>query len=170
MTDDSNADIPDDLMAAEAAALVDTLLPGDAVFPSASPIGTHSALVARWGQRFGRASLADLFERMKAHGGPLRDAAHAERASAVAAFAAANSDQFAALRRIVYLSYYESPAVVAAIAGLGHDYRAAPQPEGYALPAFDPASDAPRHRRGSYLATDAVTRVDMSGLRHLEER
>jgi hypothetical protein len=167
---DSHADAHDESLAAEAAALVDTLLPGDETFPSASSVGAHSALIARWSQRFGAASLAELFGRIGADGGPLRCAGANERAAAMAAFADAEPDRFAALRRIVYLSYYESLPVVAAIAGLGHDYRAAPQPEGYALPAFDPARDAPRHRRGSYLATDAVSRVDVSGLAHLEPR
>lgn len=167
---DRHADAPDESLAAEAAALVDTLLPGDETFPSASSVSAHSALVARWSQRFGAASLAELFERIGATAGTLRGAGENERAASVAAFASANPDQFAALRRIVYLSYYETLPVVAAIASLGHDYRAAPQPDGYALPAFDPARDAPRHSRGSYLATEAVARVDISGLAHLEPR
>jgi hypothetical protein len=71
---------------------------------------------------------------------------------------------------ILYYAYYETPAVIAAIRSLGHVYNQAPQPEGYAMRPFDPEIDLPRARRGAFVATDAVTRVDLAaaGLRRGE--
>ncbi len=67
---------------------------------------------------------------------------------------------------VVYLSYYENPAVVEAVRGLGHTYNDAPQPAGYAMAPFDPADplQAPTHRRGRFVATNRVRRVDLSAL------
>lgn len=164
----ADTDVSMDGLTEDARVFVDTLLPGDADFPKASAVDIHVMLVRRWAERHGLGGLVEAFGRMAEPGGPLREAASEKRSAVVEAFAADSPDRFAALRRIVYLSYYETPAVVAVIAGLGHDYRAAPQPEGYALAAFDAGADAPGHGRGGYVATAAVSRVDMAGLDHLE--
>jgi hypothetical protein len=78
-------------------------------------------------------------------------------------------DDFLLLRNIVYLSYYESPAVHEAIRAMGFTYNAIPLPAGYAVGRFDPA-DTPRHGRGHFVATDDVRRVDLSQLDFLGDR
>lgn len=73
---------------------------------------------------------------------------------------------FQAARMVAYLSYYENPDVIEAVRSLGHRYNASPQPAGYPMAPFDPddAQQAPTHRRGGYVATDKVRRVDLSSL------
>lgn len=65
-------------------------------------------------------------------------------------------------------AYYETPAVIAVLRRLGFDYNDAPQPKGYAMRPFDPSIDSPKERRGHYVATSDVQRVDMSGLDFLK--
>ena len=77
-------------------------------------------------------------------------------------------DYFLQVRNIVYLSYYESPAVHEAIRAMGFVYNAIPLPRGYDVGRFDPATDLPRHRRGHFVATGDVKRVDLSQLDFLE--
>jgi hypothetical protein len=66
--------------------------------------------------------------------------------------------------QICFTAYYESPFVHEAIRSLGFAYNATPLPKGYGLKRFDPETDAPRHGRGYYVPTEAVGRVDLSGL------
>ena len=73
-------------------------------------------------------------------------------------------DYFLQVRNIVYLSYYESPAVHEAIRAMGFTYNAIPLPRGYDVGRFDPATDLPRHQRGHFVATGDVKRVDLSQL------
>ena len=70
---------------------------------------------------------------------------------------------------MAYLTYYEQPAVRAAIRALGLPYNETPQPAGYAVGRFDPERDRPRHGRGSFVATGEVRRVDLGGLDFLRE-
>jgi hypothetical protein len=74
-------------------------------------------------------------------------------ADAVALLERERAVLFDLLRRAAYLSYYEAPVVIAAIRATGIDYRGAPQPNGYDLGAFDPASDAPTHQRGYWKSS-----------------
>jgi hypothetical protein len=53
------------------------------------------------------------------------------------------------------------------VAAHGHDYRAAPQPQGYPLRPFTAEQDAPRHARGRYLATAEIRRVETHQMTHL---
>lgn len=146
------------------AALVDTLLPGDEDFPPASSIGTHRLLADRIRARYGEQKLQDILDLITACGGPLEPLDGNARVEAVRRLEREHGGEFAQLRNIAYLSYYESADVIQVIKSLGHDYHAAPQPEGYRLAAFDPARDAPAHKRGHYIATDAVSPV------HIKEK
>ena len=49
---------------------------------------------------------------------------------------------------------------------LGHVYNDAPQPAGYAMAPFDETDplQAPAHRRGHYVGTEDVTRLDLAPL------
>ena len=65
-----------------------------------------------------------------------------------------------------------SAIVQGAIRALGFTYHAHPLPGGYGeqIGRFDPARDAPTHRRGSYVSTEGVQRVSLDGLSLLGER
>ena len=75
---------------------------------------------------------------------------------------------FKLLRSAVYLAYYESPAIVRAIQGLGQPYKAVPIFEGYEQEPFDLERDRPRHNRGHWVRTEDVRPVDIAAL-ELEE-
>ena len=75
---------------------------------------------------------------------------------------ATQPDLFTQLRSAVVLAYYESPVVAGAIRKLGRPYLLRPHLIGYPSRPFDLERDGPRHQRGAYLATDAVTGVDLS--------
>src|SRR5690606_22212377 len=112
----------------------------------------------------GEAGLDRVIEAMRACGGPLASAA--DRTAVVRAFETQHPELFGLVRLALFTAYYESPAVIRAIRALGHVYNAAPQPAGYDMPPFDPDDPlhAPRHRRGSYVPTAEVRRVDLSPL------
>jgi hypothetical protein len=151
-------------LAAELAALVDLLVPGDGEFPSASEVGAQAKLADRLIVMRGDGALAELIEALDACGGPLARLDEAGRGAVLARLEGERPDYFLQLRNIVYLSYYESPAVHAAIRAMGFAYNAAPLPEGYEVGRFDPATDMPRHQRGRFVATEEVRRVDLSQL------
>jgi hypothetical protein len=141
------------------AGLAETLLPGGDGFPAASAISLAPLLAVRL-----RAADAALPTR-------LRDALAAQPAppesdwvEATRRLEATEPKSFDALRKYAYLTYYEQPAVVDAIRALGFHYNHAPLPEGYPEEPFDPATDAPTHRRGRWIATADVTRVDVESL------
>lgn len=150
--------------AAELAALVDTMIPGDELFPSAAAVGTHGLVGPRLRQLLGRDGLA----RLSAALGPLAALDRGGRETAIARLESADPELFAALRMTVYLSYYEQPAVVDAVRAMGHDYNDAPQPDGYALPPFDPDQDLPKRPRGAFVPTAEVRRVDLTALDFLQ--
>ena len=146
--------------------LVDVLLPGDERFPAASDAGTHGVVADRLVAQLGEAALDDLAQTIKACGGPLASLSKAEQQDVVRRFEAAHPEQFETLRMIAYLAYYESPTVVRAVRSLGHAYNDAPQPAGYAMAPFDESDprQAPAHRRGSYIRTEDVKRLDLTPL------
>ena len=146
--------------------LVDVLLPGDERFPAARDAGTHGVVADRLMAQLGEAALDDLAQTIRACGGPLGPLGAAERQGVVRRFEADHPEQFETLRMIAYLSYYESPAVVRAVRSLGHVYNDAPQPAGYAMAPFDETDprQAPAHRRGHYVKTEDVTRLDLTPL------
>ncbi len=153
-------------MAAMLRELVDVLLPGDGRFPAASDAGTHGVVADRLVAQSGEAALDDLAQTIEACGGPLGPLNASERQNVVRRFEANHPEQFETLRMIAYLAYYESPAVVRAVRSLGHVYNDAPQPEGYAMAPFDETDprQAPTHRRGHYVRTEDVTRLDLTPL------
>ena len=146
--------------------LVDVLLPGDGRFPAASDAGAHGVVADRLMAQVGETALDDLAQTVAACGGPLTPLDPAERQAVVRRMEEAQPEQFETLRMVSYLSYYESPAVVRAIRALGHAYNDAPQPAGYAMAPFDESDplQAPAHRRGGYVRTEDVARLDLAPL------
>ena len=146
--------------------LVDVLLPGDARFPAASDAGTHGVVADRLVAQLGEAALDDLAQTIATCGGPLGPLSDTERQEVVRRFEADHPEQFETLRMIAYLAYYESPAVVRAVRSLGHVYNDAPQPAGYAMAPFDESDphQAPAHRRGHYVRTEDVARLELTPL------
>ncbi|HEX5078157.1 MAG TPA: hypothetical protein VFV80_03335 [Geminicoccaceae bacterium] len=157
-------------LAAELAALVDLLVPGDAAFPPASEVGVQAKLVDRLTLMRGEAAMRELAEALAACGGPLAPLDEAGRTVVLTRIERERPDDFLVIRNIVYLSYYESPAVHAAIRAMGFTYHATPLPEGYDVGRFDTATDTPRHGRGAFVPTGEVRRVDLSGLDFLGGR
>ena len=146
--------------------LVDVLLPGDGRFPSASDAGSHGVVADRLVAQLGETALDDLAQTVAACGGPLGSLGPAERQAVVRRMEEAHPAQFETLRMIAYHAYYESPAVVRAVRALGHVYNDAPQPAGYLMAAFDETDplQAPAHRRGHYVRTEDVARLDLAPL------
>ena len=146
--------------------LVDVLLPGNGRFPAASDAGTHGVVADRLVAQLGDTALDDLARTIEACGGPFGPLGAAERQDVVRRFEADHPEQFETLRMIAYLSYYESPAVVRAVRSLGHVYNDAPQPAGYTMAPFDEDDplQAPPHRRGHYVKTEDVARLDLTPL------
>jgi hypothetical protein len=151
-------------LAAELAALVDVLVPGDDGFPPASEVGVQAKLADRLIDMRGEGAVRLLIETLVAAGGPLARLDGAGRTAVLARIERERLDDFLLIRNIVYLSYYESPAVHEAIRGAGFTYHATPLPAGYDVGRFDPAADTPRHGRGAFVHTDEVRRVDLSKL------
>ena len=150
-------------VAATLAALVDVLMPGDALFPAASAVGTQGQLASRLRERAGADALGLLLETL---GAGFADAPLDERERAVRRLEDDQPVLFALVRMAAYTAYYAAPAVIAAIRALGHEYNDAPQPKGYELRRFDPTPgvDLPAEPKGRYLKTDEVARVDTSAL------
>ena len=146
--------------------LLDVLLPGDGRFPSASEAGAHGVVADRLAAQLGEGALDDLAAALDACGGPLAPLDAAAREAVVRRFEESRPEHFETLRMFAYHAYYESPAVVRAVRALGHVYNDAPQPEGYVMAPFDESdpSQAPAHRRGAYVRTEDVTRLDLAPL------
>jgi hypothetical protein len=151
-------------LAAELAALVDVLVPGDEAFPPASAVGVQAKLADRLILMRGEGAVPALVETLAAAGGPLARLDRDARTTLIGRLERERPDDFLLVRNIVYLSYYESPAVHAAIRAMGFTYHATPLPGGYDVGRFDPDTDTPRHGRGAFVPTDAVRRVDLSKL------
>ena len=151
---------------AAAMALADMLLPGDDSFPSASASGSEPLLVAR----LCAAEDGTLLRRLNAALGPGSFASLSAdaRRTVVAGVEANKPKLFDAVRKIVFLTYYEQPAVIAAIRALGIPYNTSPLPDGYPAESFEPEVDTPRHSRGHWTPTHEVARVDLSALDHLK--
>lgn len=147
--------------------LVETMIPGDADWPSAADVGVQGLLGLRLIDSFGEDGFDRIVAALVGCGAPFAGKDADAREAIVARFEAADPKRFATVRLAVYTGYYEHPAVVAAVAALGMPYKARPVLGGYELPPFDPANDTPRHGRGAYIRTEDVVRVDLSGLTHL---
>ena len=144
------------------AAFVDALLPGDDVFPSASTVGAHGILMMRLRETVGSGAPEALAAAFTSRGGLEAPA------KAAGLLEAEEPLVFETALMALYYAYYETPAAIAAIRSLGIVYNDAPQPKGYAMRPFDPAIDLPREKRGRFVPTDAVERVDLSTLNLLD--
>lgn len=156
--------MPDSIttQAAVMTALVDTLIPGDTLFPSAAQTGVQGWALDKLREHHGAEAIDTL---IAALGGAAFLNADAEgRSAAVAAFEQAQPALFDFVRRAVYCGYYMNPLVVRAVRALGFVYNDAPQPVGYEMGVFDSAQHLPKTPRGHYVPTDAVERVDLSQL------
>ncbi|MGQ9887279.1 MAG: gluconate 2-dehydrogenase subunit 3 family protein [Aggregatilineales bacterium] len=147
-------------------ALVNVLLPGDDLFPPAGEVGVHLWLMDKLRSHFDEAE--DVFTRIaqalnRGHARPFADLDASAQASAVAQFERELPDLFAFVRAAVYFGYYQTPPVIEAVRALGRDYNAAPQPQGYTLAPFDPAT-LPAQPRGRYVRTEDVRPVETENL------
>jgi hypothetical protein len=147
---------------AQMASLVDAFIPGDADFPSAASIGTQGLVVQRVNEQLGSAGLDRLTATLVT---VFPEAA--DPRFALFELERLDEELFVFLRFATYLSYYQLPPVISALQALGHDYHDSPQPLGYTLPPFDAAAHLPRQPRGTYKATDAIARLDISALDEL---
>jgi hypothetical protein len=152
-------------------ALLDVLIPGDDLFPPASVAGATGLVFDRLRALEGEQFVEKLLRYLEQAAGGLAFASLPveERTQLVARLERERPAWFEQLRFVADLSYYQLPPVVRAVRALGFDYNEAPQPRGYAMEPFDPALDLPEKPRGSYVPTDAVRRVDLSGLGELTQ-
>lgn len=155
---------PSERLAAALADLVGELLPGDGPWPSGRDVGVQHALQVRHLDAKGEEAVPALARALSAAGLPFDGEDAAARVAAVQAFEAAEPELFGWLRDAAFFAYYESPAVIAVFNARGTPLQARPHLKGYDVPRFDRATQTPTHGRGYWIATDAVRRVDTSGL------
>jgi hypothetical protein len=152
------------------AALVETLLPGAASWPSGGAVGVQAELANRILQHRGEAVLAEVIGALRANAAALLSDDETVRTASVAQWEANDPDLFGWVRDAAYHAYYENPFVVQAINLQGHPYKLVPHLTGYRLPRFDLQRDTPRHGRGGWIPTDAVRRVAVESLDLTEQR
>jgi hypothetical protein len=141
----------------------DVLLPGDDLFPSASGSGMAESLFVRLSTGPNAKVFGELEATLTVAGEP----SAVELRRIVPVIEKSERKLFEEVRKIVYITYYEQDSVITAIRSLGTPYNVAPLPDGYPIDMFDGGRDAPKHRRGHWIATDQVTRVDLSAFDHL---
>jgi hypothetical protein len=141
---------------------VDVLIPGDDDWPSASKVGAQAVLATRLADLDGEDGVDRLLGLLTTGG--FAGKTETERTAIVADFERDHPELFKLVRNAVYLAYYESPAAAARIRSLGFAYKLRPHIGGYAMPQVDPLRDHPDHRRGFYLRTEDVRRLDLSRL------
>ena len=143
---------------------VDVLIPGEGAWPPASVVGVQGVLAMRLLEARGEGGADELERALIDCGAPLATLDEEARAAVVRRFEAADPTLFKLVRNAAYIAYYESPAVVRAIQGLGQPYQAMPGAKGYPLPAYDLEHDRPRHGRGHFTRTEDVKPLDLSVL------
>lgn len=148
--------------------LVDVLIPGEGPWPPASVVGVQGVLAMRLMEVEGPGACDALEQAVEACGGPLAPLDEAGRIAVVERLEREQPALFKLLRTTACISYYENPAVIRAIQGLGQPYKAIPIIEGYDMTPFDPARDRPQHNRGHWIRTEDVVSVDVVSL-ELEE-
>ncbi len=144
--------------------LVETLLPGDGTWPSGRDVGVQSLLALRLIEQRGKAELPALMGAILVAGGPLSGLDEAARVAVVQRLEANEPALFGWVRDAAYIAYYENPFVAEVINAQGHVYELRPHVKGYPVPRFDLERNTPRHGRGRYVPTEAVRRVDTTGL------
>ena len=145
-----SADRPSD---ADIAAIFSTLLPGDDLFPPAGELDLATEVKRRV-----EITTPGLYQRLLAE---FIDAAQGDPATRIESLRAIEvkmPEAFTTFLTNLYLCYYETDLVHAAINKMGKPYNTAPQPKGYELPAFEP-TDKPTTGKGWYLPTDQVRPV-----------
>lgn len=143
------------------AGLMATLLPGGAGFPAAGDTGMASLLAERLRRADPALPSQVLAALTRGRPAPGSEEAWTE---AAARMEAVDPKLFAEFRKYTYLTYYEQPAVIAAIRALGFRYNDSPLPEGYPDEPFEPGRDQPRRPHGHWRRTEDVARVDLGGL------
>lgn len=153
-------------------ALIDTMIPGEGDFPSASEAGIVGLIARRALEMHGANFLAGLAEALDRDGAPFSAADKDERIARLQAHESFRPADIQALCVVLYLSYYGSAPAKAAIRRMGLQYPDAPQPGGYRMSLFNPSDpmEAPLHRRGTFVPTERVERVSVEGLGNLAER
>lgn len=167
--------LTDDERRALAAAL-DALLPPEGSFPTPSQTDLIDAFILRQVPPAGPQPApypgfdADSLRALLAHLAPAPD-----MTAALTQLEAADPARFLALWRLAVYGYYSRAATIAAIQrDLAPAYHGAPLPRGYAHAIApwdrdDPLQN-PQHRRGSYIPTADVRRVDLTELPSDEAR
>lgn len=144
--------------------LVEVLLPGGDGWPSGRTVGVQALLALRLLEGRGKAEFTGLTRALLEAGGPLALLDEEGRIAVVRRLEIAEPDLFGWVRDAAYIVYYENPFVAEVINAKGNPYELRPHLKGYAVPRFDLDRDMPRHGRGRYTPTGAVTRVDTSAL------
>jgi hypothetical protein len=114
-------------------AALDVLLPGDATFPAASAVALAERLLD---QPFLAEASLPAADRL---GLAFVEQDPAARIEAVAALERAEPALFGRFLTAAYSGYYTTPAVLEVVEKVSGYAAHPPQPEGYALPPFDPA-------------------------------
>ena len=125
--------------------LVDVLIPGEEGWPAASVVGVQGVLAMRLMEVRGQDACDGLEQAVLAAGGPLAPLDEAGRIAVVQRLEQSEPALFKLLRSAVYLGYYENPAVIRAVQGLGQPYKAVP------------ISRATSRRRSTSIATGRAT-------------
>lgn len=152
------------------AAVCDTLLPGDDLFPRASLTGTQAIVANRLRERYGTPIFEGMASDLAPDGRTFVELSGEERVAALKRLETVKPDFFAFLLTAAYLAYYATPPVIEAIRQDGHIYNDAPQPLGYELTpfSFTPGLDVPLNPRGSFKWTFEMERIDISSLEALD--
>ena len=143
------------------AGLMATLLPGSAGFPAARDTGMTGLLAERLRRADPDLPAQVLAALTRGRAAPSTEEAWTDSA---ARMEAVDPKLFAEFRKYSYLTYYEQPAVIAAIRAMGFRYNDAPLPEGYPDEPFEPTRDQPQRPHGRWRRTEEVARVDLGGL------
>jgi hypothetical protein len=163
--DSTRATLPPAVLATLFADLVDELIPGADGWPSAATVGAQGLVVARLIENGEETDLLRIADALIAAGGPFSGHGPEERLAIVSRFEAQEPRLFEQVQSATTLAYYENPFVAEAIRKLGRPYSLRPHATGYPMAPFDFQHDTPHHQRGSYIATDAVRPLDISGLK-----
>ena len=147
--------------------LVDTMIPGDDGWPSASLVGVQGVLGMRLLETLGEKCLYELEKAVLDSGGPLSQLGDSARLELLERLEKDRPKLFTLVTTATYLAYYESPVIVRQVQSLAQPYKAIPAIGGYPSAPFDLERDRPCHGRGGYLATNQVRPVDLTGLAHL---
>ena len=147
---------------------VDVLIPGDDDWPSASKVGVQAVLASRLAD-LDREDDIDRIVGFIGTAGGFAGKSEVERTAIVANLERQHTELFKLVCHAVYFAYYESPAAATRIRSLGFSYKLRPHIGGYAMPPVDVIRDRPHHRRGLYVRTEDVRRLDLSELEWLSK-